>query len=104
MKTRALLAALALLFCSGARADFSFALLGDTPYGASEETSFTAMLREIDRENVAFVVHVGDFKDGWTSCGNAVFEQRLECLVDCLLNADINCTRCIIKNQDWWIH
>ncbi len=82
MKTRALLAALALLFCSGARADFSFALLGDTPYGASEETSFTAMLREIDRENVAFVVHVGDFKDGWTSCGNAVFEQRLALFAD----------------------
>jgi hypothetical protein len=69
-------AALALLFCTGVRADFTFALLGDAPYSATEETAFTAMLREIDREDVAFVVHVGDFKSGWTSCGDAVLEQR----------------------------
>jgi len=35
-----------------------------------------AMLREIDREDVEFVVHVGDFKNGWTSCGDPVFAQR----------------------------
>ncbi len=76
MKHRVLLAALMLLFCSGARADFSFALLGDTPYGPSEEAPFAGMLREIDREALAFVIHVGDFKNGWTSCGDPVFEQR----------------------------
>lgn len=78
MNVRAALAALALIACTGAAADFSFALLGDTPYSASEETAFVAMLREIDREDVAFVVHVGDFKNGWTSCGDAVFDQRRE--------------------------
>ena len=76
MKRRVLLATLMLLFCASVRADFSFALLGDTPYGPSEEAPFTAMLREIDHEALAFVVHVGDFKNGWTSCGDPVFEQR----------------------------
>ena len=78
MNARAVVAAIALIFCTGAAADFTFALLGDTPYGASEETAFAAMLREIDREDVAFVVHVGDFKSGWTSCSDAIFDQRRE--------------------------
>ena len=76
MNLRVLAAALAILLCGGARADFSFALLGDAPYSAAEEAEFTAMLREIDREALAFVVHVGDFKSGWTSCSDAVFDQR----------------------------
>jgi hypothetical protein len=75
-RLRAIIAALALILCSSAGADFSFALLGDAPYGAGEETLFVEMLRDIDREDVAFVVHVGDFKNGWTSCSDMVFEQR----------------------------
>ncbi len=72
----------AVLWCCNAvaAAPFSFALLGDTPYSADEETSFIAMLREIDLEDLAFVVHVGDFKDGWTSCGDPVFAHRRELL------------------------
>ena len=73
---RTALALLALLVCTTARGDFSFALLGDTPYGAGEEIAFIDMLEEINRTDVAFVVHVGDFKNGWTSCGDAVFDQR----------------------------
>lgn len=76
---RALIAAFAcalLTLCAGARADFEFALLGDTPYGVSEEASFLDMLQEINRHDMAFVVHVGDFKNGLTSCGDPVFAQR----------------------------
>ena len=73
---RTALALLALLVCTTARGDFSFALLGDTPSGAGEEIAFIDMLEEINRTDVAFVVHVGDFKNGWTSCGDAVFDQR----------------------------
>jgi len=77
MTPRALLAALLLVACrSAAAASFSFALVGDTPYSPEEEASFTAMLREIDGEDVAFVAHVGDFKHGWTWCGDEVFVQR----------------------------
>ena len=73
---RTALALLVLLVCTTARGDFSFALLGDTPYGAGEEIAFINMLEEINRTEAAFVVHVGDFKNGWTSCGDAVFDQR----------------------------
>lgn len=73
---RAALALLALLVCTTARGDFDFVLLGDTPYSAGEELAFVHMLEEINRTDTAFVVHVGDFKNGWTSCADAVFEQR----------------------------
>ena len=77
MTPRAVLAALLLVACrSVAAASFSFALLGDTPYSPEEEASFTAMLHEIDGEDVAFVAHVGDFKHGWTWCGDEVLIQR----------------------------
>jgi len=76
MNLRAVIAVLALTFSNGAGADFTFALLGDTPYGSSEEASFADMLQEINHSDVAFVVHVGDFKSGLTSCGDAVFAQR----------------------------
>jgi hypothetical protein len=79
VKLRVLLALFALLSLAlgtPARAEFTFALLGDTPYGGGEEAAFSAMLDDINRSDVAFAVHVGDFKNGWTSCGDAVFEQR----------------------------
>lgn len=76
MKLHVLLSIFALAFCMSARADFTFALLGDAPYGGSEEAAFSAMLGDINRSDIAFAVHVGDFKNGWTSCSDAVFEQR----------------------------
>jgi hypothetical protein len=79
MMLRAWVAVIALLACgAAAAASFSIALLGDTPYSQDEETRFIEMLREINGEDVAFVVHIGDFKNGWTSCGDPVFAQRKE--------------------------
>ncbi len=77
--------ALALLLCACAAPPpapsppgFSFALIGDTPYSPYEETLFVEMLQELDRETLAFVVHVGDFKSGSGRCSDAVFAQRRE--------------------------
>ena len=79
MMLRAGLAAIALLAGSAAAAaGFSFALIGDTPYWPDEETQFIDMLREINYEDVAFVVHIGDFKSGSSSCADTVFTQRKE--------------------------
>ena len=79
MTLRASLTAIALLACGAAAAQgFSFALLGDMPYWPDEETQFVDLLREINHEDVAFVVHVGDFKNGSSSCADTVFEQRRE--------------------------
>jgi hypothetical protein len=57
---------------------FVFAAMGDTPYNADEEAQFIATLAELNRERLAFVVHVGDFKSGQSECSDEVFHQRRE--------------------------
>lgn len=59
-----------------APARFSFAIVGDAPYNAREEALFAQMLDEINQENVAFVVHVGDIKSGASPCSDELYEQR----------------------------
>lgn len=61
---------------TGAR--FSFALIGDTPYSIGEEWMFADMLQDIDREDLAFVVHIGDFKSGSSPCSDELFAKRLQ--------------------------
>ena len=70
-----------LAFCMAsatARADFTFAAFGDTPYTDEEESRFINMIAEINRAPLAFAIHVGDFKSGWSPCTDALFEQRRE--------------------------
>ena len=81
MGSRAL-AALALLLLAGACATrpthpdaFTFAIVGDTPYNAAEEAQFESMLRKLDGEPLAFVVHVGDFKGGGR-CSDELYAKR----------------------------
>ena len=70
---------LALALCgSVGAAEFSFAAFADTPYSADEEARFPEMIAEMGRENLAFVVHVGDFKAAWTTCSDEIFLQRRE--------------------------
>jgi len=57
---------------------FSFAVIGDTPYHFSEEWRFAEMLKDINKEDLAFVVHVGDFKSGDSPCSDELFAQRLQ--------------------------
>ena len=59
---------------------FVFAALGDTPYAPDEEARFLWLLADINRANPAFVVHVGDFKSGWSECSDDLYRQRLEWL------------------------
>ena len=56
---------------------FSFAVIGDAPYGAREEMEFDAMLARLGAEPLAFIVHVGDFKAGGDSpCTDALYAER----------------------------
>jgi hypothetical protein len=72
-----LIAALAVcLACDKAHADFTFAAFGDTPYTEDEEVRFPSMIAEMNREKLAFVIHVGDFKSGWSPCTDALFLLR----------------------------
>ena len=59
-------------------ARFSFAIVGDAPYHSGEEWVFADMLKAIDAEDLAFVVHVGDFKSGGSPCSDALFAERLQ--------------------------
>ena len=78
---RALLVALsALVFVPDAAAQaFTFALIGDGPYGTSAVARFDRMLDEInDDREVVFVMHAGDIKSASESCGDALLRARFE--------------------------
>lgn len=55
---------------------FSFAVFGDTPYFGFEEPAVARLLGGLRDANVAFVVHVGDFKFGAAPCSDEVFGER----------------------------
>lgn len=59
-------------------ARFSFAIIGDTPYSIGQEWIFAEMLKDIDREDLDFVVHIGDFKSGTSPCSDELFAKRLQ--------------------------
>jgi len=77
----ALLAA-ALLIPGLARAaeprPFAFAVVGDTPYFALDEPLFRNMMTNLDAADLAFIVHVGDFKSAASPCSDALFQERRE--------------------------
>jgi hypothetical protein len=57
---------------------FSFALIGDMPYGPEGDAKFPNVMAEINADRqLAFVVHDGDFKNGSTLCSDAMFFDRL---------------------------
>jgi Calcineurin-like phosphoesterase len=57
---------------------FSFALIGDMPYGSEGDTKFPNIITEINADrSLAFVVHDGDFKNGSSVCSDEVFQNRL---------------------------
>jgi hypothetical protein len=59
-------------------AEFTFAAFGDTPYSRDEEERFPALVAEMNREDLAFVVHVGDIKSARAPCSDELFRQRRE--------------------------
>jgi hypothetical protein len=75
-----LCAALLVAGCAGRAPhpdSFSFAVMGDAPYSPAEELTFAAMIEQMNRERLAFVVHVGDFKAASAPCTDALYERRL---------------------------
>lgn len=55
---------------------FSIALIGDLPYTPEQEYKFIQLIEEVNRSDVAFVIHDGDLKSGSTECTNELFEDR----------------------------
>lgn len=54
----------------------SFAVIGDAPYNGLEEILFRNMLESLDREELAFIVHVGDIKGGSSPCLDELYRER----------------------------
>ena len=80
MTWRWLAAVAAAMLCAPALAvEFAFGAFGDVPYNRDEEPQLAAMIAEMNREALAFAIHVGDFKDAsGTECSDSLFLQRRE--------------------------
>jgi len=61
---------------SGGPTALQFALIGDTPYSAAEATALDSMIEDINREDLAFVIHVGDITGGRGPCTDEWLEAR----------------------------
>lgn len=73
-----LLALLALLSAGVASAQpVSFGLFGDMPYSHWEREQLPDLLAEMDSEDLAFVVHDGDIKNGSSVCSDEVLRDIL---------------------------
>jgi hypothetical protein len=57
-------------------AAYSFAVIGDTPYSRSQDWKFLELIDNLNREPLAFVVHIGDFKSGSSPCDDATYAER----------------------------
>jgi hypothetical protein len=61
---------------SASDAPFTFAVIGDTPYGPEQIASFPARIDEINADpQVDLVDHLGDIKNGSTPCTDAYFAE-----------------------------
>ena len=64
----------------GAPRRFAFALVGDVPYGEAGAARFAGVLRELDADDLACVIHVGDLKGGGERCDDALLAGRIRLL------------------------
>lgn len=62
---------LALVAIPSAAQDFTFAAIGDMPYGT--DVQFNQLIDQLNKEPLAFTVHVGDIKSGNTVCSDETF-------------------------------
>jgi hypothetical protein len=75
----AALAALALAPAASAATtapSFDYAIIGDTPYGASMLSAFPSQIAGINADpDASLVMHLGDIKNGSSRCDTTYFEQ-----------------------------
>ncbi len=82
----ALLVALAVIFSSHLEAvlgagngAFTFALIGDMPYGPEGDLKFPNVIADINADRrLSFVAHDGDIKNGSSLCTDEMFADRLD--------------------------
>ncbi len=77
----AMVLAVALMPCLGhAGGDtYSFALVGDVPYASADSLRFARVIDRINAdEDVRWIIHAGDIKNGGQPCTDAFLEERLQ--------------------------
>ncbi len=55
---------------------FAFVVLGDTPYTNEEETRLNRLIDEVNQDELAWVIHIGDI--GRHSCSDSLFLARFQ--------------------------
>jgi hypothetical protein len=61
------------------RDGFSFAFVGDGPYGVAAEPMWENIIDEVNHDrDVRFVMHAGDVKKGSERCDDAVLQRRFD--------------------------
>jgi hypothetical protein len=58
--------------------DVRFALMGDTPYSEQQVPRLDRLIDDLNQEDVAFVVHLGDITSGRGPCTDDWFRERKE--------------------------
>jgi hypothetical protein len=59
-------------------ARFAFGAFGDMPYLPGEEGIVAKLIEDMNAQDLAFVVHVGDLKASWTPCTDSLYAERRE--------------------------
>ncbi|HET6350161.1 MAG TPA: hypothetical protein VFH88_13860 [Candidatus Krumholzibacteria bacterium] len=57
---------------------FSFAVFGDAPYRFWEEGRFREVIKDVNRSDVSWLIHVGDIF--WVPCSDDHYQNRLKAL------------------------
>lgn len=61
---------------NGGQGGITYAIIGDTPYGATQVAEFPRLVAALNGDpDVELTVHLGDIKDGASLCSDAYFEQ-----------------------------
>ncbi len=76
-------------------APFNFSVMGDVPYGEQELALLVRQVDELPRTS-AFVIHLGDIKDGTTPCDEAVYAR-----VSGVLRRSVQPTFIIPGDNEW---
>jgi hypothetical protein len=58
--------------------DVRFALMGDTPYSEQQVGRLDRLIADLNGEDLAFVVHIGDITSGKGPCSDDWFRERRE--------------------------
>jgi hypothetical protein len=58
---------------SGANGGFSFAVIGDVPYGTAQIAAFPGWIDQINAAKPSLTFHVGDIKNGSSRCDDAYY-------------------------------